>query len=267
MRRVDEEISACDCRFFPRFLVRGMRARSFPLVSICFLVASLPAGAQSPFQSVKTQSKNALHPGASSDGLDQYLQRARKWANNYAPSSGSLWNPDGRLSDIGSDTKAYTRGDTVTIQLVESTNSSQQGTVQTQRTLAASSNISAFFGVPGSRSAMQNIFSPNSSQALNSKGQTTLQTSLTTALSGNVVEVLPNGYMVIEATRDVNVSDQRQTLVLRGVVRREDISPANVVLSSSISQLEVLMKGKGVISDGTRQPNMVVRFLLRILGF
>jgi len=237
----------------------------FSLVVSLMLTSS--AGAQSIASSLKSKAKNAVHPAGTPDSLDQYLTRARRWVGSYSPTTGSLWYPDGRLSDVGSDTKSHAIGDMVTIQLVESTNSSQQGTVQTQRTLAASSNISAFFGVPGSRSAMQNIFSPNSSQALNGKGQTTLQTTLSTTLAGNVVEVLPNGYMVIEASRDENVTDQRQTLVLRGIIRRDDISPANVVLSTAISQLEVSIKGKGVISDGTRQPNAIVRFMLRILGF
>ena len=138
---------------------------------------------------------------------------------------------------------------------------------QTQRSLSASSNISALFGVPGAHSALQNIFSPNSSQNLNGKGQATLQTSFSTTLTGNVVDLLPNGYMVIQAARDINVSNQKQTMTLRGIVRRADISPTNVVLSSAISQMEVSLQGKGVISEGTRPPNVVVRFLLRVLGF
>lgn len=250
----------------PRLRALNNLAQALSATLLCVAIG-LATASSSPAQSLKTKAKNSIHPQASSDSLAQYLQRARLWADNYAPTAGSLWDPNGRLSDVASDTKPHALGDMITIQLVESTNSSQQGTVQTQRTLAASSNISAFFGVPGSRSAMQNIFSPNSSQVLNGKGQTTLQTSLTTTLTGNVVDVLPNGYMVIEATRDVLITDQRQTLVLHGIIRREDVSPSNVVLSTSISQLEVSMKGKGVISDGTRQPNVIVRFMLRILGF
>jgi flagellar L-ring protein FlgH len=54
---------------------------------------------------------------------------------------------------------------------------------------------------------------------------------------------------------------------VRGIVRRDDVQPTNVVLSTAISHLEVTLIGKGVISDGTRQPNIVVRTLLRILNF
>ncbi|MGH9726265.1 MAG: flagellar basal body L-ring protein FlgH [Candidatus Acidiferrales bacterium] len=218
-------------------------------------------------QATKSKIKSSLKKTPEQDALDQYLARARMWYGNYTPTTGSLWNPNGPLADIGSDTKAHNLGDMITIQLVEVTTASQQGAVQTQRTLSASSNISALFGVPGARSALQNIFSPNSSQNLNGKGQATLQTSFSTTLTGNVVELLPNGYMVIQAARDINVSNQKQTMTLRGIVRRADISPTNVVLSSAISQMEVSLQGKGVISEGTRPPNVVVRFLLRVLGF
>jgi flagellar L-ring protein precursor FlgH len=111
------------------------------------------------------------------------------------------------------------------------------------------------------------MFSPSSSQVLNGKGQTALSTSLTTTLAANVVEVLPNGQLVIEASRDVEVTDQRQTMVLRGIVRPQDVSPANVVSSTAISHMEVNLTGKGVITEGTHPPSGIVRLLLRVVGF
>ncbi len=76
-----------------------------------------------------------------------------------------------------------------------------------------------------------------------------------------------NGSLVVEATRVVEMNQERQTLVIRGVVRPGDIAPDNSVLSTAISHLEVDLRGKGVISDGVRRPNRVARFLLRALGF
>jgi len=201
------------------------------------------------------------------DALETYLKRARQWYSAYTPTTGSLWNPQGMLVDFASDAKARHLGDAIKVQLVEQTSSSAQGSVQTARTMTASSGISAFFGALSAKNSAQNLFTPNSSQTLNGKGQTALATTLTTTLAGNVVEVLPNELMVIEARREVNVSDQKQTLVLRGIVRGADVSPANVVLSSAMSQLEVKLVGKGVITEGTHPPNIVVRWMLRILGF
>jgi flagellar L-ring protein precursor FlgH len=63
------------------------------------------------------------------------------------------------------------------------------------------------------------------------------------------------------------MNNERQTILLRGLVRPGDISPNNVVESNSIANLELELKGKGVLSDGTRPPNPLVRWILRIVGF
>ncbi len=73
--------------------------------------------------------------------------------------------------------------------------------------------------------------------------------------------------LVVEAERDINMNNERQTIFLRGLVRPGDIAPDNTVASNAISNLELDLKGKGVLSDGTRPPNPLIRALLRIVGF
>ncbi len=74
-----------------------------------------------------------------------------------------------------------------------------------------------------------------------------------------MIEVLPNGMLVIEAARQVEFSQQTQTIVLRGLVRPEDISQQNQVLSTAISSLELEVRGKGIINDYTHRQNPLVR--------
>jgi flagellar L-ring protein FlgH len=209
--------------------------------------------------------KKLLNGSNQPDPLDQYLKTARVGPSPEVPTTGSLWKSNGSMSDMASDDKARYVGDEVTIQLAESTTSAQQGSVQTARSMAASSGIAAFFGM--SNPAAANLFSPSSTQTLNGKGQTAFTTLLATTLGANVIEVLPDGLLVIEAQRQVRATDQTETMTLRGIVRRSDLSPNNVVLSTAISHLEVKLEGKGVITEGTHPPNIVVRVLLRVLGF
>ena len=82
-----------------------------------------------------------------------------------------------------------------------------------------------------------------------------------------MIEVLANGTLVIEAARQVEFSQQTQTIVLRGLVRPEDISQQNQVLSTAISSLELEVRGKGIVSDYTRRQNALVRMLQKILIF
>ena len=209
--------------------------------------------------SAKTKSQSV-------DSLDAYLATARKsMPDDDFRTTGSLWDPNGRMSDLTTDTKARFVGDLVTINIIESTSSSQQESAQTSRAFSASSSLAALLGTTNARA--QNLFSPNSTQSLNGKGQTALATSLTTTLAASVTEVLPNGNLVIEARRDVLVTNQKETMILRGIIRREDLSPTNVVASTAISHLEVSLKGNGVISETTREPNVIVRILLRVLNF
>ena len=86
-------------------------------------------------------------------------------------------------------------------------------------------------------------------------------------MAGQIVAVLPSGSMVVEAERQITMNNERQTLVLRGLVRPGDISPNNVVASNSIGNLELELKGKGVLSDGTRPLTPIMRWLLWIVGF
>ena len=90
---------------------------------------------------------------------------------------------------------------------------------------------------------------------------------MTTTLAGRVVAVLASGNLVVEAERIIHMSNEKQTIILRGVVRRGDIGPNNTVASNAVGDLELEIKGKGVISDGVRPPHPLLRAILRILNF
>ena len=198
--------------------------------------------------------------------LAEYIARARAMTP-ATPTSGSFWTPQSPYSDLASDYKARNVNDLIVIQVVESTTAAEDGAVKSARTFSASSGISALMGVPRSTAAIQNIFSPNSTRTLDGQAQTSSDSTLSTSLSGRVVEVLPNGFLVIEAERQVFMNNQHQTVIIHGVVRPGDISSTNSVASTAISNLELELKGKGVISDGVAPPNTLIRMILRLVGF
>jgi flagellar L-ring protein precursor FlgH len=79
--------------------------------------------------------------------------------------------------------------------------------------------------------------------------------------------VLPNGYLVIEGTKRVQVSSENQVVTVRGVIRPVDLTPTNSISSNQIAQMEIQVSGKGVIGDSVRRPNILYRILLGILPF
>jgi len=157
-------------------------------------------------------------------------------------------------------------GDLITIVVVHDMAANNATTVSTARNFSASSGISALAGHLKT-SGVEQIFSPTSTQTLSGKSQASTTSSLQTTLAGRVVAVLPSGLLVIEAERQMTMNNERQTILIRGLVRSGDIAPDNTVPSNTIANLELELKGKGVLSDGTRPPNPLVRALLRIVGF
>jgi flagellar L-ring protein precursor FlgH len=79
--------------------------------------------------------------------------------------------------------------------------------------------------------------------------------------------VLPNGMLVVQATRQITFSQQTQLIKLRGLVRPEDVSAQNQILSTSMTDLELEATGKGIVNDSTYRQNPLVRFLEKILVF
>jgi flagellar L-ring protein precursor FlgH len=230
------------------------------LCSICLLFLGaniLLAGAKEKKNSGSIQNES----------LEAYLHRMQQDAvPSTASSAGSLWVDGGRLTNLTSDYKARHVGDLITISVVQNITATNAGSVSAQRNMSASSGITA---LPGQlkTAGVANLFSPNSAYSLAGKGQAATTSSLTTSLAGRVVAVVASGALVIEAERKLTMNNEQQTVLLRGMVRPGDIGPGDVVASNAIANLELELKGKGVISEGNRAPNPIMRAILRVLNF
>jgi flagellar L-ring protein FlgH len=206
-------------------------------------------------------------PNVAAASLSSYLERVRTDNSAVQPTAGSIWIDSGRLARMNTDVRAMRPHDLVSVVVSESLAASTDGTVKNSRASNANSAISGLIGTLHPGNALQNLISQTSSSGLNAQGTSATNSSLSTTFGGQVIEVLPNGMLVIEAARQVEFSQQTQTIVLRGLVRPEDISQQNQVLSTAISSLELEVRGKGIINDYTHRPNAVVRILQKILIF
>jgi flagellar L-ring protein precursor FlgH len=232
----------------------------FALISLMLLAESSMARAID----IKSVAKQKPSPAATS--MESYLERVRT-LNAAQPTTGSIWNDSGRLTRMMTDVRAMRPHDLISVVVAENLAASTDGTVKNSRASNANSQISSLFGNLHAGNALQNLVNQNSSNALDAQGTSATNSSLSTVLGGQVIEVLPNGMLVIEAARQVEFSQQTQTIVLRGIVRPEDISQQNRVLSTAISSLELEVKGKGIITDYTHRPNVIVRLLQKALIF
>jgi flagellar L-ring protein precursor FlgH len=243
--------------------------RSLKWFATTIAVALLLLLTGSPLQAQIEAIHKAIEPkpNVAAASLSSYLERVRAENSNIQAAPGSIWIDSGRLTRMVTDVRAMRPHDLVSVVVSESLAASTDGTVKNSRASNASSAISGLIGTLHAGNALQNLVNQTSSSGLNAQGTSATNSSLSTTFGGQVIEVLPNGMLVIEAARQVEFSQQTQTIILRGLVRPEDISQQNQVLSTAISSLELEVRGKGIISDYTHRQNVLVRLLEKVLIF
>jgi flagellar L-ring protein precursor FlgH len=202
--------------------------------------------------------------------LDTYVNQAM---TRYATTStnendpGSLWSSTGRLQDVTRDLKATHVDDIVTVLVSESASAVSTGATKTARTSAANNSITALAGLTKATGPWANLANLGGSTTLDGSGTTSRTTTLTTTLTARVTHVLPNGYLVVEGTKLLNINAEHQLITVRGVVRPEDLNAANSVPSTLLGDLEIQVNGKGVVNDAVRRPMILYRLLLGLLPF
>jgi flagellar L-ring protein precursor FlgH len=231
------------------------------LVALGLGVFCRPAAGKQPRT---PEGRIATPPEAS---LASYVQRVRAQQAAEVRTPGSIWSPNGQLVRLGTDVKAFRLHDVVSIVVSESLAASTDGQVKNARASNAKSSITSLFGALKPSNALSNLVNQTSSSGLTAQGQSTTNSSLTTTFGGEVVDVLPNGMLVVQATRQLTFSQQTQLIRLRGLVRPEDVSAQNQIQSTAMTDLELEVTGKGIINDTTYRQNPLVRWLERLIVF
>lgn len=203
--------------------------------------------------------------------LDQYIKDAetRATEEGAAVTPGSAFAGYSSMTDLTRDPRASRIDDVVTVIVAESASANTTGNTQTSRKSSVNSSIT---GLPGIKSAaattaLSSLARMSSDTELNGTGATGRSTTLTTNMTARVVHVLPNGFLVIEGSKNVQINSEWQVVTVRGVVRPADLTNDNTVPSQRIAQMEVKLDGKGVVNDAIRRPNFLYRLLLGVLPF
>ncbi|MFO0858231.1 MAG: flagellar basal body L-ring protein FlgH [Phycisphaerales bacterium] len=72
---------------------------------------------------------------------------------------------------------------------------------------------------------------------------------LTDKIQATIIDVKPNGTLVLEAKRTIAKDQEVQTMVLSGMCRREDVTGSNTILSSQLADLTVGVESTGEVKD------------------
>ena len=191
------------------------------------------------------------------------------WAQNggLGASPGSLFSPSGRLNDSTRDLRASQVDDIITIVVTESASAVASGVTNTSRKSTAKNTITSLAGALAADSPLGNLANLANTQQIQGTGQTSRNMSISTTLTARVVDVTPNGNLVVEGLKDISVNSEKQTIHVRGLVRPADLSTANAVPSTRVADLQVQVNGKGVVGDAIKRPFFLYRLLLGLLPF
>lgn len=186
--------------------------------------------------------------------------------------SNSLWRDGGGLLD---DFRARRVNDLLTINVLESISGSGAADTATARDSSLDAAVTDFFGAPlnlgkGNMWGKGYTFSPTVSGSMQDDftgtGSTNRTGTIVGTITARVVEVMPNGTLSVESRKDITINYEKQTLVLKGSVRPEDISTANTILSTKVADAEIYLVGDGVVQD-KQKPGWLVRILDHVWPF
>jgi flagellar L-ring protein precursor FlgH len=170
--------------------------------------------------------------------------------------NGSIWKQG--MANYYLDRRARNVGDIVTVKIIEEASASQEATTETGRTSDLDAALEDTFGLPkdygmtnflASGQSFSPSFKGNYKRDFEGGGTTVRKDKLVLTVTASIVERLPGGNLRIEAKREIKVNREKQHVTLAGIIRPEDISPYNTVLSTQMAEAQIQYTGKGVLGD------------------
>lgn len=172
----------------------------------------------------------------------------------------SLWQSGSRA--FFKDQRAGQVGDVLTVKIDLEEKNEINKDFQAGRTTTDASNITNLFGyeeylgkIFPSTVNKNKLTTVNSVSNINSVGnKKKREDTLKIELAATIIQILPNGNMVIEGRQDVRISGELKTVDVKGIIRREDITSDNSITYDKVAEARISSVGKGEMSDLARVP-------------
>ena len=169
-----------------------------------------------------------------------------------APTDGAIYRA-GRGIELFADLKARHIGDLVTIRLQESTNATKNAVTKTSKTTSLVNTGPTVFGrtptvggVPILNAAL------DGKNSFDGEGSSAQSNSLAGSITVTVVDVQPNGNLVVQGEKSLKLNQGDEYVRIAGVVRPADIATDNTVTSDKIADARISYSGKGALSSANR---------------
>ena len=170
---------------------------------------------------------------------------------------GSLFQGESRYTALFADRRAHLMNDVVTVRIVESSTASGEATTEADRTSTVQGSLEGLFGFEdkvirnnGVDPAM--LLQGSLTSGFDGSGSTARKNTLNATITAVVREVFPNGTLYIEGRKEVVINNERQYIILSGIIRPDDIQTDNSIASDRIADARVVYSGSGAVSDKQR---------------
>lgn len=166
------------------------------------------------------------------------------------------------------DRRARRVGDTLTVNLVEKTSANRRS--ETSESRAAEADISVPPPVVLGKNLPFNLgttsWAPDASMTHAFKDNDTNSNTITGTIAVTVIEVLPNGHLVVAGEKQVAVNNDTDYIRLAGVVNPANITAGNTVNSTQLANAQIESKNAQGL-DQAQVTSMLARFFLTLLPF
>ncbi|MBO6514527.1 MAG: flagellar basal body L-ring protein FlgH [Phycisphaerales bacterium] len=173
------------------------------------------------------------------------------------------------------EVRTYQKHDIITIVIDEVSSQTSSQKLETEKESQSTVEIDAMIDLlkllelqlnTNPRLANRTIFDASASREFTGEGDYEREDRFSARITATVIDVKPNGTLVLEAQKRIQKDDEIQTLVIAGVARTEDITNQNTVLSSQLAGLSLAVQNEGDLKDAAKK-GIITEFFDTLFAF
>ncbi|MDH5471439.1 MAG: flagellar basal body L-ring protein FlgH [Gammaproteobacteria bacterium] len=165
--------------------------------------------------------------------------------------NGSLYQA--RSISLFEDPKPFRIGDILTIMLAESTSASKSAATSTKKDDNISLGAPTLLGRSPTYNGNPVDFSMNPTREFQGEGDSTQSNSLNGEITVTVVDILPNGNLVVQGEKWFTLNQGKEYIRIAGVIRPQDVKADNSVASAKLADAQIAYSGEGFVADSNNQ--------------
>lgn len=181
-----------------------------------------------------------------------------------APANGAIYNV-ANARPLFEDRRARYVGDTLVINIVEKTQASKKSDTKAERSHDIDLSVTTIAGMPF-KGAQGTTLAAENSNKFGGKGENSSSNDFTGTLAVTVIEVYPNGNLLVSGEKQIGLKEGEEFVRFSGVVNPNNITASNTVQSTQVADARMEFKANGFI-DTAQVMGWLGRFFLSFMPF